>query len=255
MVQKRESCSILMKRFLATLLAAATLGLTAHAGFKEGLSAYLQGDYAKALKEWQPLAEQGDADAQFSLGVMYANGQGVPQDDKEALNWYRKAAEQGVAGAQFNLGLMYKNGQGVPQDYKEAANWYRKAAEQGVAGAQNNLGRMYAFGQGVPKDHKEAANWYRKAAEQGHAGAQNNLGAMYETGLGVPEDKILAYALYNLSAAGDPSENNKAPKNRDTITAELSRNELTQGQALTRELIQTGNFGKALDGWLTKRAR
>jgi TPR repeat protein len=105
-----------MKRFLATLLAAATLGLIAYAGFKEGLSAYRQGDYAKALKEWQPLAEQGDAVAQFNLGLMYANGQGVPQDYKEALKWFRKAAEQGVASAQHNLGVMYAFGQGMPQD-------------------------------------------------------------------------------------------------------------------------------------------
>ena len=95
---------------------------------------------------------------------------------KEAVKWSRKAAEQGDAEAQFNLGIMYHNGQGVPQDHAEAARWYRKAAEQGDADAQFNLGLMYHNGQGVPQDHAEAARWSRKAAEQGHAGAQFNLG-------------------------------------------------------------------------------
>ena len=71
--------------------------------------------------------------AQYNLGIMYCNGQGVLQDYKEAVKWYRLAAEQGYAAAQYNLGLMYRNGDGVPQDYQEAVKWYRLAAEQGDA--------------------------------------------------------------------------------------------------------------------------
>ncbi|WP_419591592.1 tetratricopeptide repeat protein, partial [Thiolapillus sp.] len=74
------------------------------------------------------------------LGVMYAEGQGVRQDLKEAVKWYRRAAEQGYALAQYNLGLMYANGRGVRQDFKEAVKWYQKAAEQGLPKAQVNLG-------------------------------------------------------------------------------------------------------------------
>ena len=81
-------------------------------------------------------AEQGDADAQFRLGVMYDIGQGVPQDEAKAAAWYKKAAEQGDADAQLNLGLMYDNGRGVPQDEVRAVAWYRKAAEQGNENAQ-----------------------------------------------------------------------------------------------------------------------
>jgi hypothetical protein len=106
----------------------------------EGVAAYKRGDYASALREWRPLAKQGNAKAQNNLGIMYSEGLGVPQDDAEALQWYRKAAEQGDADGQFNLGLMYANGEGVPQDYARAVKWYRKAAEQGHAIAQNNLG-------------------------------------------------------------------------------------------------------------------
>ena len=80
---------------------------------------------------------------------MYANGQGVRQDDAQAAQWYRKAAEQGYAQAQSNLGVMYANGQGVRQDYVQAVQWFGKAAEQGIAEAQSNLGVMYVKGQGV----------------------------------------------------------------------------------------------------------
>ena len=83
------------------------------------------------VTELRARAELGIAGAQFNLGVMYANGRGVLQDDFEAVHWYRRAADQGLAGAQFNLGGMYAEGRGVPQDAAEAARWYRLAAEQG----------------------------------------------------------------------------------------------------------------------------
>ena len=108
------------------------------ADFQKGWTAAKSGDYATALREWTPLAEQGHAGAQNNLGLMYDNGEGVPQDDKTAVKWYRLAAEQGNANAQTNLGVMYDNGRGVPQDYKTAVKWYTLAAEQGHAGAQNN---------------------------------------------------------------------------------------------------------------------
>ena len=85
---------------------------------------------------------------------MYENGKGVPQDYKTSVKWYSLAAEQGNADAQSSLGLMYRKGDGVPQDYKTALKWYRLAAEQGYARAQSNLGVMYAEGKGVPQDYK-----------------------------------------------------------------------------------------------------
>ncbi len=117
---------------IAAMCAGFTLGLTAPAwaGFDEGLAAYQRGDYATALREWRPLAEQGVAEAQSRLGFMYTFGEGVPQDDAEAVKWYRKAAEQGYAKAQYALGLMYANGQGVPQDYAKAHMWYDLAASR-----------------------------------------------------------------------------------------------------------------------------
>ena len=86
----------------------------------------------------------------------------------------RKAADQGFASAQFNLGVMYANGQGVPQDYAAAVSWYRKAAEQGHASAQNNLGLMYGKGQGVTQDYVQAHMWWNLAAAKGDTDAVKN---------------------------------------------------------------------------------
>ena len=106
--------------------------------FQKGVAAYHSGDYATALREWRPLAEQGDASAQTNLGLMYDRGLGVPQDYAEAMKWYRLAAEQGDASAQTNLGLMYDIGLGVLQDNVMAYMWYNIAAANG---------------------HKEAGKW------------------------------------------------------------------------------------------------
>jgi hypothetical protein len=152
-------------RTLAVWLMLLTVAGTAVAGsLEDALSAQRRGDYATALRLYKPLADKGDASAQYSLGTMYEAGQGVPQDYGEAAKWYRKAAEQGDAHAQNNLGTMYEVGQGVPQDYGEAAKWYRKAADQGAARAQYNLGSLYDTGQGVPQDYVEAYKWYDLAA-------------------------------------------------------------------------------------------
>ena len=157
-------------------------------------------DILRTRQRHRLAAEQGDAGAQYNLGVRYADGLGGPQDDREAVRWFRLAAEQGRAGAQNDLGFMYDTGRGVPQDDREAVRWYRLAAEQGFARAQRNLGRMYAEGRGVAQDAREALRWYRLAAAQGHAGAQTTLGVMYAAGFGVPQDDREAVRLYRLAA-------------------------------------------------------
>lgn len=126
-------------------------------------------DSEAAFKEFKPLAEKGDARAQFELGYMYERGKGIPQDYAESLSWFRKSAAQGNASAQFYLGQRYDIGNGVPQDYTEAASWYRKSAEQGGTLAQLHLGFLYELGQGVPADMKQAYKWYSLAASAGNA--------------------------------------------------------------------------------------
>ena len=101
------------------------------ADFEKGSTAYSQGDYATAIKEWTPLAEQGVAPAQFYLGNMYDIGLGVVQNYQTAVKWYTLAAEQGNAKAQNALGVMYDNGNGVLQDNIYAHMWFNIAASSG----------------------------------------------------------------------------------------------------------------------------
>lgn len=125
-------------------------------------------------------AEQGIADAQNALGVMYYNGEGVPQDYGEAVRWYRRAADQGLAAAQFNLAVMYDRGRGVPQDDPEAVTWYRLAVDQGFAAAQYNLGFMYDRGRGVPLDFVESLKWVSLAAARASGERQKSYAAARE---------------------------------------------------------------------------
>ena len=108
-----------------------SVGTSWGADYDKGLAAAQSGDFATALREWTPLAEQGDVVAQFNLGFMYDEGKGVLQDYKTAVKWYTLAAEQGDAYAQYNLGQMYRKGEGVPQDYVYAHMWGNIAASNG----------------------------------------------------------------------------------------------------------------------------
>lgn len=123
-------------------------------------------DYEQSLYWIHKAAEQGDAAAQWQLGMMYGEGRyGVGQDGELQIYWFRKAAEQGYADAQYMLGLVYQNGHLVEINYEQAVYWYRKAAEQGNSSAQDSLGKMYKEGSSVTQDD-----------EQGISGIQNNLG-------------------------------------------------------------------------------
>jgi uncharacterized protein len=152
---------------VALVLSIVCLAAPVWADFKAGVDAYHRGDYATALREWQPLAEQGQALAQYNLGLLYANGQGVSKDDAQAQQWYEKAAAQGHADAQVNLGILYDYGRGVAQDYKKAVYWYRLSAKQGNELAQRQLGLMFERGDGVPQDYVQAYMWYTLGAANG----------------------------------------------------------------------------------------
>ena len=154
---------------LAVALLLGSAGVSWSQDFQKGVAAAHSGDFATALREWTPLAEQGEADAQTILGVMYEEGKGVPQDYKTAVKWYKLAAEQGDADAQTQMGFMYNKGKGVPQNDKTAVKWWTLAAEQGNALAQGNLGAGYAFGRGVLKDYVYAHMWGKIAATNGNA--------------------------------------------------------------------------------------
>ena len=182
-------------------------------------------------------AEQGDVNAEYKLGMMYHNGEGVPRDDLQATAWWRKAADQGYAPAQNSLGASYYDGRGVPQDYAQAVFWGRKAAEQGYAKAQDNLGVSYFHGQGVNQDYAQAVYWYRKAAEQGYAKAQGHLGVLYYQGQGVPQDYGQAYFWMALAASGKAEgiKPEDVEELRDAAASHLTQGELSQAHERVRK--------------------
>ena len=141
---------------------------------QDGLDAYDRKDYKTAYKLLFPFAVQGQVKAQYNLGIIYAEGLGIPQDQKEANKWWRLSAEQGEVKAQYNLGVRYAKGEGVLQDYKEAIKWYRLAAEQEFALAQHNLGVLYGKGLGVLQNYVLAHMWLNLSGSNGIEGAVEN---------------------------------------------------------------------------------
>jgi TPR repeat protein len=135
----------------------------------KGFDAWRRGDYASALRVFQPLAEQGNAEAQLNLGLMYAFGKGVPRNYSFAEKWYGKAAEQGNGVAQFNLGRMYEEGQGVPQNYSEAYIWYSLAVSSGqlaVAQSRDRMAAKLTLGQLGDAQRESRRRWGRIQARK-----------------------------------------------------------------------------------------
>lgn len=187
-------------------------------------------DYAQAAQWFRKAAEQGNAAAQSRLGSAYANGQGVPQDYAQAVRWYRMAAEQGNTAGQYDLGVMYLLGRGVAQDYTNAAQWFRKAAEGGDVNAQRNLGLAYVKGRGLPRDYAQGALWFRKAAEQGDADSQFYLGNMFGSGLGVQRDDVQAYEWWMLAKADSASSDDTY--GRSVFKMKMAASRLTSDQMM-----------------------
>ncbi|WP_118808409.1 tetratricopeptide repeat protein [Haemophilus haemolyticus] len=200
---------------------------TAEKQFQQGFSAYEKGDYKTALNLWLPLAQQGNMNAQYNLGLMYENGNGVKQSDFEAVKWYRKAAEQGESSSQFNLGVKYYKGEGVKQDKIQAKKWFGKACDNGETkgcnnyralneensyltkmnkpslnelislAQQGNMNAQYLLGQSYyrTKNYSSAAYWFQMAVDRGHKRAQTILAGMYHLGKGVPQNILMARNL------------------------------------------------------------
>jgi hypothetical protein len=162
--KKLLSTNLLLLAILFLLGTIVTSSFAASNPFDDASAAYERGDYVQGIKLFRQLAAQGHQWAQRRLGLIYAEGIGVPQDYQEAVRWYRLAAAQGYVPAQYSLGLAYEKGQGVPQDYQEAVKWYRLAAAQGNQFAQVNLGVMYTNGTGVRQDFVRAHMWFTLAA-------------------------------------------------------------------------------------------
>lgn len=167
----------ILASFLVAASAVAALGLgagDARADVKTGVDAWQRGDFAAAVAEWRPLADQGDADAQYNLGQAYKLGRGVPQDIAIAESWYEKAAQQGHPQAAANLGLiLFQNG-----DRQRAIPWLKMAAEADDPRAEYVLGTALFNGDIAGKDWVRAYAMMSRAAAQGFPPATTNLQQM-----------------------------------------------------------------------------
>jgi TPR repeat protein len=183
------------------------------ANFEAGIVAYQANDLPLAYAAFLAAAEDGHADSQFNVALMYEKGIGVGKDEKQAMVWYGKSALQGNANAQFNLGVFYENGRGTKVDFAKANEWYRKASVQGDALAIGNLGMLYVRGQGVK------------------------------------ENKTAGVALLLVSATRDTSPQNQARKNI-AATRGLSTEMITTSQSLSGEMSSANNLLVPLDQYL-----
>jgi TPR repeat protein len=155
----------LLRSVLLVGLLTGSAGCAADRGgdFEAGMAAMLNGDYAEAYCRWKPLAERGHVEAQYNLGWLYANGNGMRVSIERALEWWMKAAAQGYGDAQFAVALAYTTGEGMRPDLDEAVRWYLMAARQGHGDAREILLRL----NGDPsvsliEDHPELARepWF-----------------------------------------------------------------------------------------------
>ena len=144
-----------------------TLSTSAHADFAQGVQAFQQQDYARAVLEFSIDAHAGHAESQVNLGLLYENGLGVERDPTQAFHWYQQAATQDNVAAQNNLAALYFEGTGTEQSYEQAAHWYQQAAIAGDSNAQYNLAVMYQEGLGVEFDLVQAWAWLELAAAHG----------------------------------------------------------------------------------------
>lgn len=213
------------------VVAVAMLAGPAHADFESGARAFAEHDYERARLEWLPIAEQGDANAQFSLGVMYSQGLGVAENLSEAVRWFRLAAVGGKSEAQFTLGVFYSQGIVGKPDPDEAIRWYTMAARQGDADAQFALGLLHSGVAGIDLDLSAAAAWFTQAANNGHATSQASLGLMYSMGRGVPQHDVCAYAWLSLAAAAGLES---AASKRDKLRSRMTASQVERGQGFSR---------------------
>ena len=157
-------------------------------------------DQLRAEAAIRKAAEAGNPEAQFRLGVMYGNGDGVPLDHGQARAWFEKAVAQGHENALITLAWMYANGTGVDMDEVCACELYLEAARRGSAKAQYVVATMYRFAQyGLEKDMAEAVRWYLSAADQGMPTAQLALGKLLMEGKGVVQDDAAALQWLSLA--------------------------------------------------------
>ena len=174
----------------------------------DGQLALDRGRPGDALQIWTGLAEHGDGEAAYRVGLLYDVGIGVRPDAAAAYGWYLRAAEAGVPAASFNVAVLLDSGRGVGRDLSAAALWYARAAAAGYPRAQYNLAQLYEVGEGVPRNPEAAEAWYRRAAEGGVAAATTRLAALHRVPMRA-ETAMLPVAPSPVAPAG--TVNTQAP--------------------------------------------
>lgn len=193
----------------------------------DALAALVVDDYATAAQILRPLADRGDADAQYELANLHDSGFGVPQDDLYAAELMLKAAEQGHGKAALDLSGRYRSGRGVTQDDATAGFWLLRAADLGDLEAVCTLGEEFEGGH-LGGGFNDALECYRRAADQGFAPAQANLGRMYAAGRGVPQDYVQAHMWLNLAGVNFFA----IIEERDALAEKMSKDQVAEAQKL-----------------------
>ena len=178
--------------------------------FYSGYKAYLKKDYSKALIYWEPLAENGNPNAQYFLGIMFLNGQGVIKNLVEAGRWFNASAQQGDVGAQYFIGEMNLKGMGMAQNYRRAGAWFKKAAEQGYPDAQLQLGEWFADGKGGVTNKKFAYVWLKLAGANGIQAADEKR-KQVESQLTEQEIRDAKHLAYQWWIGFEQGKNNERP--------------------------------------------
>ncbi len=187
-------------------------------------------------QSWIKSAEQGAANAQFNLGLIFEQGTEIQKDLSKAIYWYKKAASQGHTVAQYNYATLLHFGKGLRKDETKAATWYQLAAKKGHMAAQSSLAFLYL--QHVQKsfrDAKKAAYWYNKAAKLGYPEAQFNLGLLYASGKGVLLNYAQAYAWLDMAHL---NHYKNALKSRNRVAAHLTQKQLKDAMQLSKSYHQ-----------------
>ncbi|KIL98705.1 hypothetical protein CCC_02155 [Paramagnetospirillum magnetotacticum MS-1] len=175
------------------------------AGYDEGLAAYQKRDWATAIREFRPLAAQGNAAAQARLGHMLFDGLGGTKDDVEALRLLNAAAASGDSFAQHVLGSAYFNGRAVPKDISQALIWFGRAAEKGQPESLHAMGEIHFNGLGINKDEGRGIEYFKRAAEKGWPPSLDRLAQYAWEGRAMPTDQVKALEYARPAAeAGRP---------------------------------------------------
>jgi len=148
----------------------------------EAIQALDSGRPEEAARKLSPLADAGNAEAQYRLGMMYFTGRGVKENEKRSYDLLLRSASQGHVPAMLQLANVLTFGQQIPtiiaEPDQEAAKWYFQAASKGNAEAQYSLGVLFQTGKGVERNDKEALYWMNEAARNGHEAAQTYIKAV-----------------------------------------------------------------------------